>query len=173
MTYATKVILPQSHWEMYWLAFLCKRGAVFLTQTFPFCPYSIAILGIFWLSRQNWSIGCFRTIIGEHFCLPIQKNPFLFLIWVVFLVILPSLARRTYCMLIFSSKLPILVASLLIQHILVHFQYILALIPILQHLFSSISQLALKELQIVSQKQLQRLILLTSNYILRFSCTFQ
>ncbi len=31
MTYTTKVILPESHWEVYWLAFLCKRGAVFLT----------------------------------------------------------------------------------------------------------------------------------------------
>ena len=146
MTYTMKVILPQSHWEMYWFTFLCKRGAVFLTQTFPFCPYSIAFLGIFWLSRQNWSIGCFRTIIGEHFCLLIQKNPFYFLIWVVFLVILLSLARRTYCMSIFTSKLPILLASLLIQHDLICFQYILALIPILQHLFPEISGLMLGEL---------------------------
>ncbi len=151
MTYTTKVILPQSHWEVYWLAFLCKRGAVFLTQTFPFWPYSIAILGIFWLSRRNWSIGSFRAIIGEHFCLPIQKNQFLFLIWVDFLVILPSLALRTYCMSIFSSRLPILVASLLIQHDLVCFQYILALIPILQHLFPAISGLVLGELYFVLQ----------------------
>ncbi len=139
MTYSMKVILLQSHWEVYWLAFCVKEELFFLTQTFPFCPYSIAILGIFWLSRRNWSIGCFRTIIGEHFSLPIQKNPFLFLIWVVFLVILPSLARRTYCMSIFSSKLPILVASLLIQHDLVRFQYILIPIPLLQHPFLAIS----------------------------------
>ena len=84
MTTTTNMILPQSHWEVYWLAFLCRRGAVFLTQTFPFCPYSIAILGIFWLSRWNWSIGCFRTIIGEHICLPSQKNLFCNPIWVIF-----------------------------------------------------------------------------------------
>ncbi len=63
MTSTTKVILSQSHWEVYWLAFLCRRGAAFLTQTFLFCPYSIAILGIFWLSRWNWSIGYLQIIL--------------------------------------------------------------------------------------------------------------
>ncbi len=146
MTYTTKVILPQSHWEVYWLAFLCRRGAIFLTYTFPFCPHRIAILGIFWLSRRNRSISCFRTIIGEHFCLPIQENPFLFLFWVIFQSFCQVWCNVHIACQLFSSKLPILVASLLIQHDLVHFQYILALILVLQHLFLAISGLALSEL---------------------------
>ncbi len=32
MTYTMKVILPWSHWDMYWLAFLWRRGAVFHCQ---------------------------------------------------------------------------------------------------------------------------------------------
>ncbi len=32
MTYTRKVILPQSHWEVYWLAFLRKRGAIFIVK---------------------------------------------------------------------------------------------------------------------------------------------
>ncbi len=48
-----------------------------------------------------------------------------------FLVILLSLARRTYCMSIFSSKLPTLLASLLLKHGLVCFKYILALTSLL------------------------------------------
>ncbi len=32
MTYTTKVILPWLHWEVYWLAFLWRRGAVFIVK---------------------------------------------------------------------------------------------------------------------------------------------
>ncbi len=32
MTNTKKVILPKSHWEVYRLAFLCRRGAVFHCQ---------------------------------------------------------------------------------------------------------------------------------------------
>jgi hypothetical protein len=32
MAHTTKVILPWSHWEVYWLAFVWRRGAVFHCQ---------------------------------------------------------------------------------------------------------------------------------------------
>jgi hypothetical protein len=42
------------------------------------------------------------------------RKPILYSNLGCFLVILPNLAQRAYCMLMFSSKLPTLVASLLI-----------------------------------------------------------
>ncbi len=56
-------------WTSSLSSFVQKRS-YFSILTFLFAQIAMLILGIFWLSRQNWSIGCFRTIIGEHFCLP-------------------------------------------------------------------------------------------------------
>ncbi len=172
MTYTTKVMLPQSHWEVYWLAFLCKRGAVFLTQTFPFYLNSIAILGIFWLSRWNWSIGCFQNYYWRAFLPSYLEKSILIPIWVVF---------QSFCQVWFnvhiacqflSSKLSTLVTSLLIQHGLVCFQYILALIPILQHLFPAVSGLALGKIQIVSQKQSEKIVIANKQLYFAFQSHF-
>ncbi len=52
------------------LSSFVQKRSYFSFLTFLFAQKATLILGIFWLSRQNWSIGCFRTIIGEHFYLP-------------------------------------------------------------------------------------------------------
>ncbi len=87
MTHTTTVILPWSHWEVYLLTFLQRRGAVFIVEEGP-ChpcglgqtawtltekigkvtfissrPFHVAIVllrfeAFFWLSRRIWSIVC-------------------------------------------------------------------------------------------------------------------
>jgi hypothetical protein len=51
-------------------SFFVQKRSYFSIVTFLFAHIVMLTLFIFWLSRRNWSIGCFRTIIGEHFCLP-------------------------------------------------------------------------------------------------------
>jgi hypothetical protein len=56
MRYTTKVILFWSHWEVYWLAFLCRRGAVFHCQA----RLGIPIFGSnFWDPHQKWNSDSF------------------------------------------------------------------------------------------------------------------
>jgi hypothetical protein len=95
MTHTITVILPWSHWEVYLLTFLQRRGAVFFVEegpshpfrwgetawiltekkgNFPFIlsrPFHFAKVlllyqELFWLIRQIWSIGCLQIIL---FCL--------------------------------------------------------------------------------------------------------
>ncbi len=92
MTHIMTVILPWSHWEVYSLAFLWRREAVFIVEEgssysggwgeiawtlterigkFTFIlsrPFHFAIVlllfeAFFWLSRQIWFIGCLQIVL--------------------------------------------------------------------------------------------------------------
>ncbi len=83
MTHTTTVILPWSHWEVYLLTFLWRRGAVFMVKESP----AILAKGV----RETWTltekIGKFTIILSR---------PFHFGILLLFFKVFFRLSRRIW-----------------------------------------------------------------------------